>query len=133
MAKKIIKTDAEWQAQLTAEEFHICRGKGTEKPFSGEYYHSKTAGIYHCTCCDAELFISTDKFDSGSGWPSFVKAVNADAVTTYKDDSHDIQRQEVVCTRCEAHLGHVFTDGPAPTGLRFCINSVALKLKAAEK
>ncbi len=133
MTKKIIKTDDEWQEQLTAEEFQICRGKGTEKPFSGEYCHSKTAGTYHCTCCDAALFISTDKFDSGSGWPSFVKPVNADAITTYKDNSHNMQRLEVVCNCCEAHLGHVFTDGPAPGGLRFCINSVALKFKLADK
>jgi peptide-methionine (R)-S-oxide reductase len=122
------KTNEEWQQELSDEEYAICRQKGTERAFTGEYNDCKDKGIYQCTCCGSELFNSDTKYDSGSGWPSFSEA-DGETVKTETDSSLGMQRVEVLCKECDSHLGHVFEDGPQPTGLRYCINSVSLKLK----
>ena len=129
MGDKISKSDAEWREQLTSEQYQVCRRKATERPFTGKYYASKAAGLYRCTCCGAPLFRSETKYDSGSGWPSFTAPVSPRSVVTEFDGSHGMRRTEVLCSRCDAHLGHVFEDGPAPGGLRYCINSVSLELE----
>ncbi len=128
MDDKIEKTEAEWREVLTPEQYQVCRQKGTERPFTGRYHDFKGAGLFRCSCCGEPLFRSGDKFDSGTGWPSFFQPIDPNAVATEEDTSHGMRRTEALCRRCGAHLGHVFPDGPRPTGLRYCINSVSLEL-----
>ena len=131
--KTVKKSDAEWKEILTPEQFRITRQKGTERPFSGELCSIYEAGKYHCICCNSPLFDSTIKFDSSSGWPSFTQPITENAIQYHKDVSFGMVRVEVLCNVCEAHLGHVFPDGPAPSGLRYCINSVSMQLEKSEK
>jgi len=133
MVDKIVKSKDEWQRELTPEQYHVTREHGTERPFTGEYNDCKEQGTYRCACCGNPLFSSDTKYESGSGWPSFYQPLDKDAVATKTDGSMFMSRTEVLCAKCDAHLGHVFDDGPRPTGQRYCMNSVALKLDPNKK
>jgi len=129
---KMVRSDDEWREQLSDEEFQVARCSATERAFTGRYWDEKADGTYHCICCDSPLFRSESKYDSGTGWPSFFQPISEEAVGENRDESHGMVRIESVCAKCDAHLGHVFPDGPQPTGLRYCMNSASLNLKKDE-